>query len=34
MEETEIKTKFCKFCGEKIAEDAYYARIVEDKWNN
>ena len=22
MEETEVKTKFCKFCGEKIAEDA------------
>lgn len=22
MEETEVKTKFCKFCGEKIPEDA------------
>lgn len=22
MEETEIKTKYCKFCGEKIPEDA------------
>ena len=22
MEGTEVKTKFCKFCGEKIAEDA------------
>lgn len=22
MEETQIKTKFCKFCGEKIPEDA------------
>lgn len=22
MEETELKTKFCKFCGQKIAEDA------------
>ena len=22
MEETEVNTKFCKFCGEKIAEDA------------
>lgn len=22
MEETQVKTKFCKFCGEKIAEDA------------
>lgn len=22
MEETEVKTKFCKFCGEKIQEDA------------
>ena len=22
MEDTEVKTKFCKFCGEKIPEDA------------
>lgn len=22
MEETEVKTKFCKFCGEKVPEDA------------
>lgn len=22
MEETQVKTKFCKFCGEKIPEDA------------
>lgn len=22
MEETEVKTKFCKFCGQKIPEDA------------
>ena len=22
MEDTQIKTKFCKFCGEKIPEDA------------